>query len=71
MTYRILLQTLQNLSDKQLDSNVFVSAGCDENGNADFLIADTLVLATDNSIEAGVPLDMNPEQPILLFQIED
>jgi hypothetical protein len=67
MTYRKLKEALEELTDDQLDMTVTVSAGCDENGNAEFFCGDALTLAMNPDVEAGACDVLEETQPIILF----
>jgi hypothetical protein len=70
ITYRYLLEGLKELTEQQLDMTVTVSAGCDENGNAEFFAADALTIAINPDIEAAADGVLEPEQPVILFEEE-
>lgn len=63
-----MLELLNQMDERQLNMNVLVSAGCDENGNAEFYNVDAVSVATSPDISAGVPLDFDRDQPIILFE---
>ena len=66
MTYRDLLLRLLELTSEQLSCTCTVTSGCDENGNAEFFAADSLIMSDDKIIEsAGDVLD--PQHPVILF----
>ena len=76
LTYKKLKEALEELTDDQLDMTVTVSAGCDDNGNAEFFCGDALTLAMNPDVEAGAcmfeatayPVVLRcPSQPIILF----
>ena len=68
ITYQQLLEALQELTPEQRAMTATVSAGCDENGNAEFFAVDALTLAKNPDINAAVDgvLDSD-EQPVILF----
>lgn len=67
LTYRQLKEALAELTDEQLDQGVVVSAGCDENGEAEFFSVDSLTLAMNPDVEAAAIDLFEPIQPIVLF----
>lgn len=68
MTNRKLLEALKELTDEQLDMSAIVSAGCDENGNAEFFQVDALTLAMNPDIESAATDLFEDTQPIILFE---
>lgn len=68
MTYRELLAALRELSEEQLDMDITVSSGCDENGNAEFFKGDALTLAMNDDVAAAADGVLENNQPIILFQ---
>ena len=66
LSFRKLIVALEELTDDQLDMTVTVSAGCDENGNAEFYCGDALTLAMNPDVEAANP-GFEDTQPIILF----
>ena len=66
MTYRQIQMWMKGLSDQQLDSEAWVTEGCDENGNAAFSIVRDFVPAKCSEI-CSATAQFDPEQPILLI----
>lgn len=66
MTYRELKQTLSGLTDKQLDMDVVVSDGCDENGQADFCTVDSITKPGEKVIDAAADGVLEDDQYVLL-----
>ncbi|MAE81280.1 MAG: hypothetical protein CMB80_01000 [Flammeovirgaceae bacterium] len=67
VTYRKLKEALDELDDCQLDMTATVSAGCDENGNAEFFPVDALTLAMNPDVEAAASDLFEDAQPIILW----
>jgi len=70
MKYSALLDYLKSFRKDQLQQEIVVSAGCDENGNATFYNVDRLIIAADPCIYAGTDV-LEPDQFILLFDEEE
>ena len=67
-TYGDLLTTLTELTPSQLKMSITVSAGCDENGDAEFFSCDTLTLAGNPDIVNAASDLFELDQPIILFK---
>ena len=64
-TWRSLAHALGTLTEQQLDMPVVLTEGCDENGNATFSEEVLLLMANDQSMEAGTG-QFDPRQPLLI-----
>lgn len=70
MTYRELKKGLDGLCDDELDRDIIVSEGCDENGNAEFFKADSVCVVGDGVVDAAADGVLEDGQIIILFGME-
>ena len=69
LTYRDLLKILVTLKDEQLDKDILVSEGCDDNGNADFYTIYDLTKVGVGVIDSAADLLFKKEHPVLLYEV--
>lgn len=67
MTYRELKQGLEMLTDEQLDMDITVSEGCDDNGNAEFFKGDAVCIVGDGAVDSAADGVLENGQVVILF----
>jgi hypothetical protein len=67
LTYRQVELLISVMTEEQKDMTATVSAGCDENGNAEFFAVSEITVANSPLIEAAAGDVFEPNQPIILF----
>ena len=68
LSYRQLLERLQELTEEQLDMSCTVSFGCDENGNGEFYPVTDTCLSDEGIVDAAADGILDPGTPVLLIE---
>lgn len=68
MTYRELQQGLSMLTEEQLNQDVMISEGCDENGDAEFFKVDSVTIVGEGQIDSAADGVLENGQVVLLFE---